>query len=863
MKIYIYKSNGNIFKVEDNRFVQNGSGELAVNQIKFYFVDDSGDVISWPEIKWVKLACKRQDGLAIRPLNIGYDSAEKAWTYTITDTSGILGLQGSLEISALFVAADMVSTETGTVWKNERVLASVAVLGKVLRNVNYDGETWSDDIQRLEEGIDGLQGQIVETNAELDEAKENISTISANLIKAEADIGNLETRTDKLEQDVIDLKSDITGVYQFKGAVDTYEELLTKSATAEIGDVWEVIQPDGINYAWVGKSVAHPDGWDSLGQVFKLSPATYFSLGGVIPDGNTMEVDSNGVIKPRAATNAKAGIVKPDNETIFINENGELAGTTQANAIAYTNKLFDFYFKSVDYVFAGINPELELLENPVQVVIDSKGIGYVNLDYPLDLVEGKNYHIKATIGYKNGTIEEKELDVSAVLQEEMATVLLSILLDENSEGIIADKTKIIIRDDGEGLDFEADNNMSALYAGSGTTDLSYVTFTSIVQKEKQIANLLKEPLNTVVDAESLTPIGYKLGLEAGKAYDVEFSIDGATHTVTNFAMSMAELDEDFPTSTVILGAFVVPDTTKDEQEATKGQFYVYDGINAEMQEAENSVYVFVCQDSEDNAVTAQVLSIKENTSDFEEFVAPIELNFDNSNTIWTPGGDWCNGFNFKKSEFLKSIKDNDIVRLTVDMSITYNGEVFSFADVKLEEIATVDSEGLYLSFSLYNGTDDLFPNMYITDVNQRPSDYVFVGVDLGTTNLVCKIKSMEISHGLLKSDVTLTTDKNIQNLGYSLGLKETQYYDVDFYATDSSGGKVTYGSWVSATKSSDNDGMYLTITRDNINLVIIDGVLVNDSGTDVTVDTNNAAIGASQFGDFVSITITSILLSGK
>ena len=71
MKIYIYKSNGNIYKVEDNRFVQNGSGDLAVNQIKFSFVDDTGAVIAWPDVKWVKLACKRQDGLTIRQLNIG------------------------------------------------------------------------------------------------------------------------------------------------------------------------------------------------------------------------------------------------------------------------------------------------------------------------------------------------------------------------------------------------------------------------------------------------------------------------------------------------------------------------------------------------------------------------------------------------------------------------------------------------------------------------------------------------------------------------------------------------------------------------------------------------------------------------
>ena len=340
MKIYIYKSNGNIYKVEDNRFVQNGSGDLAVNQIKFSFVDDTGAVIAWPDVKWVKLACKRQDGLTIRPLNIGYNSTEKAWIYTITDTSGILGLQGSLEISALFVAADLVNSGTGTVWKNERALASVAVLGKVLRNVNYDSETWSNDIQRLEEGIDGLQGQIVQTNAELDQANTKIDANTVGLSQAQTAIDGLENRTDTLEQDVADLKRDITGVYQFKGSVNTYADLLTKSATAEIGDVWEVIHPDGINYAWVGKNTEHPDGWDSLGQVFKLSPATYSSLGGVIPDGNTMEVDEKGVIKPRAATNDKAGIVQPDGETMFI-KNGKLSTNRNTDDRAYIQSLFD------------------------------------------------------------------------------------------------------------------------------------------------------------------------------------------------------------------------------------------------------------------------------------------------------------------------------------------------------------------------------------------------------------------------------------------------------------------------------------------------------------------------------------------
>ena len=568
MKIYIYKSNGNIFKVEDNRFVQNGSGELAVNQIKFYFVDDSGAVISWPDIKWVKLACKRQDSLTIRPLNIGYSSTEKAWTYTITDTSGILGLQGSLEISALFVAADMVSTESGAVWKNERVLASVAVLGKVLRNVNYDGETWSDDIQRLEEGIDGLQGQIVETNAELDEANKKIAANTAGLTKAQTGITSLESRTDKLEQDVADLKSDIVGVYQFKGSVRTYAELLTKSDTAKIGDVWDVLYPDGTNYAWVGKSTAHPDGWDSLGQIFKLSPATYNSLGGVIPNYDTMEVDSNGVIKPRAATNEKAGIIQPDGETVFI-KNGKLSTNPNTDDRAYIQSLFDLYFKSVDEVFKGINPELELLENPVQVVIRSEGEGYVNLDYPLDLIEGKNYHVKAVLGGKDGTAIEYEGDVTAQRGEDTEQpLMLYVQYDGNRSFAVVDKAKFTA--DGE---TEADENASCLFAQDDGKTISYITFTSIIQKEKQVANLLKEPVTATRD-NPFHELDYSLGLEVGKSYNIKFKTLGVDGTETEITVTTSAIDAGDESSS-LKGAKIMQ--IIDEENDTYG-VAIYDGI---------------------------------------------------------------------------------------------------------------------------------------------------------------------------------------------------------------------------------------------------------------------------------------------
>lgn len=621
MKIYIYKSNGNIYKVEDNRFVQNGSGDLAVNQIKFSFVDDTGAVIAWPDVKWVKLACKRQDGLTIRPLNIGYNSTEKAWIYTITDTSGILGLQGSLEISALFVAADLVNSGTGTVWKNERVLASVAVLGKVLRNVNYDGETWSDDIQRLEEGIDGVQGQIVQTNAELDNANQKIDANTVGLSRAQADIDALENRTDTLEQDVAGLKRDITGVYQFKGSVNTYADLLTKSATAEIGDVWEVIHPDGINYAWVGESTEHPDGWDSLGQVFKLSPATYSSLGGVIPDGNTMEVNERGVIKPRAATNQKAGIVIPDGETVLI-KNGKLSTNPNTDDRAYIQSLFDLYFKSVDYVFAGINPELELLENPVQVVLNSAGMGYVNLDYPLDLVEGKNYHIKATIGKLDGSVEEYENDIVA---QRVDTNQPICLLDYSDKKIIYVIDKVKFTSPGV---TEADENASAVSAGDdGEVKVwSYVTFTSIVQKEVN-TNLLKEPV--VVTQEEIDAGGSSgvmktlnkaIGLEIDKVYDLTIVQNGVETIVTAGTIDgKAAADTTFSFPIIMTGVWLTD---------TVVTIVMYDGVDISSGEPVQADKAMI-QFSPNGIVGAfELTSIKEHAN-LEDWAVPLVVTIDN------------------------------------------------------------------------------------------------------------------------------------------------------------------------------------------------------------------------------------------
>ena len=82
--------------------------------------------------------------------------------------------------------------------------------------------------------------------------------------------GGLMSAQDKAKLDAFSaaedyaLKSDIVGMYRFKGSVDTVSDL---PAQAEAGDVWDV-KARGINYAWTGEE------WDALGELFAVDAIT-------------------------------------------------------------------------------------------------------------------------------------------------------------------------------------------------------------------------------------------------------------------------------------------------------------------------------------------------------------------------------------------------------------------------------------------------------------------------------------------------------------------------------------------------------------------------------------------------------------
>lgn len=60
-------------------------------------------------------------------------------------------------------------------------------------------------------------------------------------------------------------KSDITGVYVYRGSVATYSDLPTEDLS--VGDVYNVEASD-MNYGWTGTA------WDPLGQMFQIDYLT-------------------------------------------------------------------------------------------------------------------------------------------------------------------------------------------------------------------------------------------------------------------------------------------------------------------------------------------------------------------------------------------------------------------------------------------------------------------------------------------------------------------------------------------------------------------------------------------------------------
>ena len=239
--------------------------------------------------------------------------------------------------------------------------------------------------------------------------------------------GLVDAKIAKLEQDT-------TAVYRYRGSVNTYADLLsiwdskigTGSQKPRVGDTYDV-KSLNMNYAFVDEvSATAPNGWDALGQLFVLTPATPNKIGGVKPDDMTIGVKEDGTIYAKPATNDKPGIVQPDGIALKI-ENGKLKAIAGGAAALYTDKQIDLILKSIDYNFDGTLPNINQLVEPVYLpqTTDAANPQMKKLNYAIGIKDTKSYLVKWLY---NGV--EQELTVLAAFTPTAEGVAIPTLVVE-------------------------------------------------------------------------------------------------------------------------------------------------------------------------------------------------------------------------------------------------------------------------------------------------------------------------------------------------------------------------------------------------------------------------------------------------
>lgn len=73
------------------------------------------------------------------------------------------------------------------------------------------------------------------------------------------------TQKSEFNEKIESVEAKVSSIYRPMGSVETYDALADKEATAEVGDVWNVVDTDK-NYAWTAQSE-----WDDLGGKVDLS----------------------------------------------------------------------------------------------------------------------------------------------------------------------------------------------------------------------------------------------------------------------------------------------------------------------------------------------------------------------------------------------------------------------------------------------------------------------------------------------------------------------------------------------------------------------------------------------------------------
>ncbi len=269
---------------------------------------------------------------------------------------------------------------------------------------------------------------------------DNIVIYASDVPMSANDNTSVLTKFGLVDAKIAKLEQDTSSVYRYRGSVNTYAELLSiwdsKTGTGKqkprVGDTYDV-KTLGMNYAFVDEVTdTAPNGWDALGQLFVLMPATAKKIGGVKPDTVTLDVKEDGTIYAKPATNEKAGIVQPDGVSTKI-ENGKLVAVPGGAAVAYTDAQIDLILKSIDYNFDGTLPNINQLVEPVYLfeTTDAANPQTKELNYAIGIKDTKYYSVKWIYG---GVREEEHTVLAAFTPTADGLAIPTLVCETGSVG---------------------------------------------------------------------------------------------------------------------------------------------------------------------------------------------------------------------------------------------------------------------------------------------------------------------------------------------------------------------------------------------------------------------------------------------
>lgn len=149
------------------------------------------------------------------------------------------------------------------------VKSDITALGIPSENTTYSVMSGATSTTNGTSGLvpmpaSGKQGQFLRgdgTWASPEDTTYTVATSAANGLMSSTDKSKLDAFG---SADTYAKKSDIVGMYKYKGSVDSTSDLPTSGNST--GDVYDV--GNGMNYAWNGTA------WDALGEIFSITSVT-------------------------------------------------------------------------------------------------------------------------------------------------------------------------------------------------------------------------------------------------------------------------------------------------------------------------------------------------------------------------------------------------------------------------------------------------------------------------------------------------------------------------------------------------------------------------------------------------------------